>query len=642
VGGLVAAHAELAAVGAASAAALLFVVDASAPLTSGELAFLSGVAERVDTVHFVITKTDAYRGWRQIVEADRALLSRYAPRFADAPFHPVSARLAQAADMHADPAVAQVLRTQSGIDEVRRVLTIDVAARAALLREANRVRTALTVLAGGLARVAADRVALTAGAEQVADLKARREELVNQRKTGGRSWQITLRAEMQRARIELSSEVSRETREASTMFRGAIDAADNAELKKLPVNIDAYAQAMSARATSRMADVMNRLAQRVLADLFRPDELAMLTANLAMRPPATAEFRAMETSRSVDETITALGGASMGFALSHYALMPLGLVGLGVVLTPVSIVLGGAAAWYLIRSRKRVAERQHLKQWLGEVLSEAKAQIDQTIAAQFVEADQQLTLALDDALTRQVSALDAQIGQVDKALKLDAAERTAQLRALDERRNAGLTLCTSGDALLQRIRGTSPVLPPVRLPPGLWAGAVTRTVAVTPAPAGAVTPAAPAPAAPTPAAAPQPTTIWPAPTTTWPAPPSPARQESQGQEQQGRPVLPVAAVLRAALAQSARSVPGSPASAPEESAASAPGPSVPGWSPSDASPDLSSPDLSSPAPTQPEPPPPSDGVGVRRITTASGRQIVLPDRLLRELHDRRQTPPAGD
>src|SRR5699024_1168292 len=94
VGGLVAAHGELAAEAAAEAAMLLFVVDASAPLSAPELAFLSAAAQRVDTVHFVITKTDAYRGWRQIVDADRALLARHAARFADAPFHPVSARLA--------------------------------------------------------------------------------------------------------------------------------------------------------------------------------------------------------------------------------------------------------------------------------------------------------------------------------------------------------------------------------------------------------------------------------------------------------------------------------------------------------------------------------------------------------------------
>src|SRR5699024_5414588 len=143
-----------------------------------------------------------------------------------------------------------------------------------------------------------------------------------------------------------------ETREASTMFRGAIDGADGAELKQLPLHIDAYAQAMGGRATARMADVMNQLSQRVLADLFHPDELAMLTANLAVRPAAPSDFRPIDGSRSVDETITALGGASMGFALSHYALLPLGLVGLGVILTPVSIALGGAAAWYLIRSRK--------------------------------------------------------------------------------------------------------------------------------------------------------------------------------------------------------------------------------------------------------------------------------------------------
>ena len=185
------------------------MVDASAPLTGGELAFLAGAAERVDTVHFVITNTDAFRGWRQIVDADRALLAEHAPRFADAVFHPVSARLAQAAATQADPKVAEVLRVQSGIDALRDVLTVEVAARAALLRDANEVRTIITVIGGAVVTLDAQRTALTASAEESERLKARREVLLNQRKTGGRS-RVLLRAETQRARIELSSEVARE------------------------------------------------------------------------------------------------------------------------------------------------------------------------------------------------------------------------------------------------------------------------------------------------------------------------------------------------------------------------------------------------------------------------------------------------
>src|SRR3954469_24489813 len=97
VGGLDPAHAELAAEAAAQATALLFVADASAPLTRPELDFLALAARRVDTVVFALTKVDAYPGWRTVLDADRALLRAYAPRFAGAGWYPVSSTLAEAA-----------------------------------------------------------------------------------------------------------------------------------------------------------------------------------------------------------------------------------------------------------------------------------------------------------------------------------------------------------------------------------------------------------------------------------------------------------------------------------------------------------------------------------------------------------------
>ena len=93
VGGLDEVHGELAAEAAAGATALLFVLDAAAPITRGELEFLTRLGDRVETVLFALTKTDRHRGWRQILDANRSALARHAPRFADAEFHPVSARL---------------------------------------------------------------------------------------------------------------------------------------------------------------------------------------------------------------------------------------------------------------------------------------------------------------------------------------------------------------------------------------------------------------------------------------------------------------------------------------------------------------------------------------------------------------------
>ncbi|MET3805644.1 hypothetical protein ABIB25_002648 [Nakamurella sp. UYEF19] len=518
VGGLVAAHGELAAEAAAAAAALLFVVDASAPFTRGELDFLTAVSDRVEAVHFVVTKTDAYRGWREIVEADRHLLARWAPRFSDAPFHPVSSRLAEAAAAAADPKIAEVLLTQSGVGQLRTILQSEVAAVAAMMSDANIIRTSVTVLSGAVLRLEGRRRALTAGAAQAEALKARREELLGQRKAGTRGWQVMLRAEIQRARVDLTHETAREVREASQMFRGSIDQADNAELKNMAFHIDAYAQAMTARAHGRLIEAMGRICRTVLSELFSPEEMTLLVGQLATRPYSGLTTRAPEKARNLDDTIMTMSGAGMGFTLSRMVTMlPAAALpaAFGVVMAPVSIVLGGAAAFYLMRSRRRMADKQHLKQWLMEVLGEAKAQIDQNIAEQFIEADEQLTLALDDVLVRQVAALDNEIREVDGALKLDATERAGQLRALDERRGAGATIIGGGEALLQRIRATRVGgLPPLEISSvaaGLAAAMVKPALSprlpaeLLPSPAALRRPIAPAPAiAPPPATAPPP------------------------------------------------------------------------------------------------------------------------------------------
>jgi len=455
VGGLVAAHAELAVEAASAATALLFVLDASAPFSRAELDFLTAVSERVEAVHFVVTKTDAYRGWREIVAADQVLLASHAPRFADAQFHPVSSRLAETAAVQEDPKIVDMLSAQSGVAALRGVLANQVTAAAARTSDANIIRTTITVLSGAIVRLEGQRLALTAGAARAGALKVRRAELIARRKAGTRGWQVMLRAEIQRARVDLTHETAREVREAAQMFRGSIDHADTEELKNMAFHIDAYAQAMTIRAHSRLTEAMAKICRSALANLFSPSEMTALVSALATRPYAALVTRRPDKARSLDDTIMTMSGAGMGFSLSRLATMlPAAALpaAFGVVLAPVSVVIGGAAALYLVKSRRRLATKAHLKQWLGEVLGEVKAQIDQNIAEQFIEADEQLTLALDDALTRQVTAMDNQITDVDGALKLDAAERAERLRTLDERHAVGAQLTVDGENLLLRLR----------------------------------------------------------------------------------------------------------------------------------------------------------------------------------------------
>jgi hypothetical protein len=150
VGGLEAGHAAITLAQLAHADALLFVLDATAPLTAGELQFLLSATERIETVIFALTKIEAFPGWQQILEEDRTLVARHAPRYKECPFVPVSNLLKASADAAAhggEGETAQDLLAESRFPALVDLLQTTVVGRAETLRVANRARLAVSVLA---------------------------------------------------------------------------------------------------------------------------------------------------------------------------------------------------------------------------------------------------------------------------------------------------------------------------------------------------------------------------------------------------------------------------------------------------------------------------------------------------------------
>ena len=140
--------------------------------------------------------------------------------------------------------------------------------------------------------------------------------------------------------------------------------------------------------------------------------------------------------------------------LGRLAVLPRAGLGLsaGLLVLPVSIALGLGAGWWLARTRQHAADKVHLKQWLSDVLAQTRSTLDQVMAEQLIDAEQQLTLALEDALLRRVSAIDAELREVDRALRMADADRSRALAAGQAR----LAAVTAGQAqvaaLLARIR----------------------------------------------------------------------------------------------------------------------------------------------------------------------------------------------
>jgi GTP-binding protein EngB required for normal cell division len=457
VGGLVAAHGEVALAAVKEAAALLFVVDASSPFTQPELEFLRRASESVDLVLFAVTKIDAFRGWRQVLEDDQALLAQHAPRFAGAEFHPVSARLAEQAAALPDPALANLLRTESQVVPLQLALQARVAAKATALREANVLRAARTQLTLYGRELVANRAAIDPEPGRAERLRAKREELAQHKRAGGRSWQVRLRAEIQRARLESMSDVQREVRDQIQYWRTGIDGADKAALERLPAELDAVVHAMSMRQFEWMLGRLRRVTDNVLRDLFAQEELAEVYAGFAHAPSLRPEVALPgRRQQNTEDKIVAVGGVIAGFGASRLVLMLPALAGgaVAVVALPVSLGLGLASAAWMIRSRRHIADKQHYRQWLVETLTEARAALEAEVAAQFVDAEQALTLALDEAISRRVEALDREIRQIDEALKMDAAEKERHRRDLNQRISAANSAAKQIDAVLPRLRAS--------------------------------------------------------------------------------------------------------------------------------------------------------------------------------------------
>jgi hypothetical protein len=150
VGGLDSQHAAMTLTALEGADALLFVLDASAPLSGPELQFLKRASASIQTVVFALTKVDLNPGWKEVLDEDRQLLKEHAPRFAGHRIFPIRALDMERAERKrrlGKTAEAQSLAERSGLPVLRQYLRTAVIQRAAEVRQANRCRLALSTLA---------------------------------------------------------------------------------------------------------------------------------------------------------------------------------------------------------------------------------------------------------------------------------------------------------------------------------------------------------------------------------------------------------------------------------------------------------------------------------------------------------------
>jgi hypothetical protein len=460
VGGLDPAHTAVALDAVDRATALLFVADASAPLSQPELDFLVAASERVDAVVFALTKVDAYPGWRSIGDDNRNLLRVHAPRFAHAPWFPVSARMAELA-LTVPAAQSGALVEASRIAELQHAL-VELAGHGHQLQLANVLRAARGELTRLETTAGARLQATEADPAEVARVRAERSALAARKRTESRHWALLLSAETQRARVEVVGQLRTLITGLQQDFADRIEKARGEALAALPDTLDAELQAVAVAMSQTLETTFRQVAEKVLAEVFEADELAGMLGrlNATLRHALAA---APPRDGSGDNLLIALSAGGIAFMAGRGAILGASVFGAGTALAgglliPVAgIGLGLAAGGYVLYRRRVQTDRQQARVWLRDVLGEARAALTDEISYRFTDLQYALNVAVDDAVERRLRELDAHIAEIDAAAAEDAAGRAKRRAQAQQDRDSVRAKLKQVDDVLARARALTPV-----------------------------------------------------------------------------------------------------------------------------------------------------------------------------------------
>jgi hypothetical protein len=458
-GGLDPAHAEVALDAVSRATALLYVADASSPLSKPELDFLVRASRTVNAVVFALTKVDAYPGWKGIAEDNRALLRAYAPRFAGAPWFGVSARLAELA-LTAAPEQGAALVEASRVAPLQHAL-VELAGRGHQLQVANVLRSARTELVRLDAGLGEKLRATDPDPADMAAARDRRAELAARKRTESRQWSLALSAETQRARVEAVGLLRTQIHTVQEQFTDRIDHARGDDFKALPDDVDAALQAVAVRLSHDLQEKFRQVGERVLAQVFDGDEVQLVLGrlNATLRHALSAS---PPRDSSGDNLMIALSAGGIAFMAGRGAMFGasvLGagsLAGLGLLVPFAGVGVGLAAGGYVLWRRRVQTDQQQARTWLREVLAEARAALSDEIAYRFTDLQYALTVALDDAIERRLRELDAHIADIDAALAQDTATRAKARAAVQGDRDVLRARVRQVDEMLVRARVLTP------------------------------------------------------------------------------------------------------------------------------------------------------------------------------------------
>lgn len=397
--------------------AVVFVVSAAAQLTASDCALLDAAAEHSDVVVGVVSKIDVHRNWRDVVAANRDILAAHAPRYGRVPWVGAAA-LPDLGDPDVDD-LAQTVAAQ--------LADVDIARRNRLRAWESRLQTVAQRF---------DRDAEGAGRRARVDgLREERSTALRQRRQSKTERTVTLRGQIQQARVQLSYFA----RNRCASVRGELqeDAAGLARRKMAGFEeyargrVDAVVAEVIEGTATHLADVAQVLGVPAALPAFHDAEHKVPTVEV-LPPPLN--------SRRQETWLLMLLGAAFGLGVALTLSRLVG--GLTARLSPAlaaagaagCVAIGLAVAFVVIHIRGLLRDRALLDRWAGEVTSSLQSAVEELVATRVLVAESLLSTALvarDEAenahVAEQVSAIDSELREHAIAAARAAAARDREM-----------------------------------------------------------------------------------------------------------------------------------------------------------------------------------------------------------------------
>ncbi len=387
--------------------AVVFVVSATAPLTTSDCALLDAAAGDTDAVIAVVSKIDVHRTWRDVLEANRVLLAEHDPRYADVAWVGVAAAPDLGGPVVDD--LAQKLRATVGEETLPR---------------RNRLRAWENRLLTGNCRL--DREVEGAGREaRLADLREQRGATLRRYRLEKSERAIAVRSRVQQARVQLSYFA----RNRCTSVRTELQE-DAAGVSRR--GLGAFTERVGRRVAEIAVDVdegVSRHLSATGAELGLPVELPASPA-----PPVPATVPPLKSRRLETRLMVLFGaGFGLGVALTLSRLFAdlaprwtvAGAVGCA--------VLGVALTLWLVGVRGLLHDRAVLDRWVAEITTGMRTAMEEWVATRVLAAESALSRSAAERDAVEGTRAEESVARIDREIREHTAARARALAARDQR-----------------------------------------------------------------------------------------------------------------------------------------------------------------------------------------------------------------